>query len=223
MSTNSIALFTGDKAAFPTWESSVFDFAESASVLHALGCLPDTMPDALFLALGHAPYIPLTHPGPEPEQLEDELLAEFALRNKIWMDKRARFELKGSQIKLVKQTVVDVLRASALRLITHPLTGTRGYTLKQIMTLLRAAYGTMSSADITANVNKCKIPFVVNGSNTLQEHMDIHLNSHAVGAANNAEENEPAKIRNLTESLAPCGLYSAAILLTNVTSSLYRA
>lgn len=211
MSTSNLTQFSGDKAAFPPWELAVFDLAEGASALHPRGCLPDTMPDAAYEALGYEPYVPIPPPGPEPVQGEEELTKNFTLRYHRWESHRTRYELQTSQLKSVKQAVILALRAAALQLITHPLTGTRGYTLKEIMTRLRAAYGTMSSADITDNLNKCKVPFV--DGNKLTEHIGVHVASHTVGAANNAVENEQTKIRNLTESLAACGLYGAIITL----------
>jgi len=115
---------------------------------------------------------------------------------------------------------LDSLDPVAKDLMKDPIHGTRGITLREIDARLVAAYGIMSSADLSKNEDILRISY--RAENNLREYVASQRVAHAVALRSGQPFPEVQKVRFLLSALKPCAIITLLSVVAERISTSYK-
>jgi hypothetical protein len=201
---STIPTFSGNKCDYPSYRNSLLDCASNASALciHGHGLLGFLLTAAEWLLLvfvgNAAAFVPLEHPGQRPAAA-----AGFA----AWKFDNDAHQLQQSQIKTFKEHFVASVDATSRQAMQHPVTGTRGHSLADLLTIMDNLHGVLSPSDLTRSSDRLKTPYSLGSPFTdfVRSHEVIHLEA----ATNGQAMPELHKVRALITAVSHCPSFAA--------------
>jgi len=133
------------RASWPTWELQVLDLLDAATSSEN-GLLGFAMNAAQYQVLaGLAPgevHAPRVRPAPLGVNPTAAQIAAHKYATDL-------FDVEQLAVKGSKTQILAALNPEALSKLSEPIFGTRRRSLRGIMDILRAEYGTLTAADLT--------------------------------------------------------------------------
>lgn len=209
--------FSGNKPEFANYRLNYLDKAALSSnrCNHGFGLLGFIITPLEWLALpfpgNHVAvaFAPLQDPGLEPILANNANALAVSIYNAEWNAWKLHFaEFQGQRKEYsdFKNAFLDSLDPVSKDLMKDPIHGTRGITLREIDARLVAAYGIMSSADLSKNEDILRIPY--RAENNLREFAASQRVAHAVALRNGQPFPEVQKVQFLLSALKPCAIFT---------------
>ena len=204
--TNSFMAFPGittHRLAFPNFIKDVFDkLAFKGS--RDYGLLGYVLTDEEWLALpgNQEAFVPAPNPGPAPPAVPAAPWQEWQHLKKSYDDEKAELNKATAQF-------MNALDEHAKMVVEGDEGTVRGKTLLQMITVLKAEYGTITKGDLLDQLRTLDEPFI-RGDNILH-YLLKHSQVHNIARINGQPLSEMNKISILISGLTPCGLFDPCI------------
>lgn len=196
------------RSALRPWMLVVIAIAYAANPPDVLGLLFAVTTQAEFVALGHpaAEYHAMARPA-----AWDGVAANFP----AWKYMEDKYDRQMVAITHLFRALIRALDEEAFSQILD-LDGTYfNLTSLQVITRLKAAYGTATVQDFQAVRHKLQQPYVPPAS--MEQHVRGHKEAHALAMQYEQPFSEADKVSFLSQSIMPCGLFREYYIIFSST------
>jgi hypothetical protein len=215
----SISNFSGNREDYLTYRLSLLNAAFSSNRQNPTGLSGFLLTPQEYRTLCALPddavHIPLIHPGPRPGPAPPGAPAAIVRASRealtTWTGDNAAFISQETALFTFKTAFFDSLDTTSRLLVSDPHGGIVQRTPLQMLTALDASYGQVTTQDLTLNMQRLLTPFVPTDS--FRAFITTHVRCHTFAATYGSAIPESEKIRHLTSSLTPCGLFQGPLQL----------
>lgn len=200
------------RASWPAHEQNILDMLDMATggpnglLGHALSA-----PDLTRATGTEEPHVPATHPGEVAQNASQTALTLHKYKLDAYLAEQ-------KAIKRAKNAILASLSDEALSLLKDPVYGVRRLTLRNILDVLKTAYGTMTAHDLEKEKLRLAVPHAPNAP--IREYTRLQTEvAHALTAARQPLS-EAERVLHLRAGVRHHPPFAAAVqhyLITNPT------
>jgi hypothetical protein len=146
--------FNGEPATWDAFDKQLLAIASDAIPGRPYGILGALVTPAEYLIFNaeHQPYVQLLNPGERPvigiDNPSTAQQSAFTNRLKTWEFELENFLKQEDAISAFKANLINSIDETSKRLINDPITGTMVITIRQIRSILKLEFGTLTPSDV---------------------------------------------------------------------------